>query len=105
MPCVFYSPKGFCIQAEASQQAARHKAQAEAQGAELQSLYRQLADHKQAVRQHPWAGTAKGIARLPLPISGMLPCAPITENCMMKGYVTAFLAVQFGQPATGFELR
>lgn len=46
--------------------------QAEAQEAELQSLYRQLADHKQAMKQHPWAGTAKGTARLPLPINGML---------------------------------
>ena len=63
---------GVCIQAEVAQQAAHHKAQAEAQEAQLHSLRAQLAEHKQAVKQHPWASTGNGTGRLHLSLPGML---------------------------------
>ena len=62
----------FYIQAEAAQQAADQKAQAEAQEAQLHSLRVQLAEHKQAGKQQPWTGTGSGTGRLVLPLPGML---------------------------------
>lgn len=104
--CVLSNHRGFCLQAEASQQAANHKAQAEALSAELQSLYRQLADHKQATKQHPWAGTTtKGTARLHLPPNGTLNYTRKLHDERNYDGTPGSELMQVDQPATGLELR
>lgn len=64
LPHLFVSSSGVCIQAEAAQQAADHRAHAETQEAQLHSLRMQLTEHKQAVKQQPWTGTATATGRL-----------------------------------------